>query len=301
MKLVFLGTGGSWPSRERNVSSIALKMNGEIILLDCGEGTQRQLMQSSLSFMRIKKILISHFHGDHFLGVPGLIQSMYLNERSEPLEIFGPKGTTYIINSLLSLGYFNPTFDIITHDLKDKDNVVCEGYEIKIRSVDHGVPTLAFCIEEQPRKGRFNQEKALELGIPEGPLFRKLQEGETIVHDGVTVKPEIVMGEPRKGRKIVYSGDTKPTQAVIELAKDCDVLIHDATLDQGLEEKASDFGHSSAAQAAFVAKEAGVKVLFLTHISPRYKDGLILEDEAKKIFQNSYLATDFLEYDVVYP
>lgn len=301
MKLVFLGTGGSWPSRERNVSSIAMKMNGEIILLDCGEGTQRQLMQSSLSFMKIKKILISHFHGDHFLGVPGLIQSMYLNERSEPLEIFGPKGTSYIINSLLSLGYFNPTFDIITQDLKDKDIIVCEDYEIKIRSVDHGVPTLAFCIEEQPRKGKFNKEKALELGIPEGPLFRKLQEGGTIVHDGVTVNPETVMGIPRKGRKIVYSGDTKPTQAVIELAKDCDVLIHDATLDKNLEDKASDFGHSSASQAAFIAKEAGVKVLFLTHISPRYKDGSILEEEAKKIFQKSYLATDFLEYDVVYP
>jgi ribonuclease Z len=223
---------------------------------------------------------------------------MYLNERADPLEIFGPEGTTYIIKNLLNLGYFNPTFEIVTNDLKDKDELSFDGYDLKVRGVDHGVPALAFCIEEHPRKGKFNKEKALKLGIPEGPLFRKLQEGSEISLDGNKITPKMVVGEPRKGRKIVYSGDTKPTQALIELAQGCDVLIHDATLDKSLEKKASDFGHSSSAQAANIAKEAQANVLFLTHISPRYKDAMILENEAKNIFQNSYLAVDFLEHDV---
>jgi ribonuclease Z len=301
MKLVFLGSGGSWPTKERNLSSIALKMNGEIILFDCAEGTQRQLFFSSLNFMHVDKILISHFHGDHFLGLPGLIQSMYLNDRTKELNIYGPSGTTNIVKGILTLGYFNPTFQILTHDLNDRDEITLENYDIKVRAVDHDIPSLAFCVEEHQRRGKFHPEKALALGVEEGPLFRNLQNGETVKVKDKMVKPEDVMGKPRKGRKIVYSGDTRPTQVITELAKDCDVLIHDATFSEDLVDKAIRYGHSSAAQAANIAKQSNAKVLFLTHISPRYEDAQLLEDEARKIFKYSFVAADFLEYDIQLP
>ncbi|MEE9151252.1 MAG: ribonuclease Z [Thermoplasmata archaeon] len=298
MNLVFLGSGGSWPTKERNLSSIALKMNGEIILFDCAEGTQRQLFLSGLNFMHVDKILISHFHGDHFLGLPGLIQSMYLNDRTKALNIYGPKGTTNIVKGILTLGYFNPTFEILTHDLRDGDLANFEDYDIKVRAADHDIPALAFCLEEHQRKGKFHPEKAIALGVEEGPLFRELQNGQSVEIEGRIVKPEEVMGKPRKGRKIVYSGDTRPTQAIIELARDCDVLIHDATLGKDLEDKAKRYGHSSPAQAAEIAKQSNSRVLFLTHISPRYGDAQPLEDEAKKVFKHSFVAADFLEYEV---
>jgi ribonuclease Z len=301
MKLVFLGSGGSWPTKERNLSSVALKMNGEIILFDCAEGTQRQLFFSKLNFMHVDKILISHFHGDHFLGLPGLIQSMYLNDRSKELNIFGPTGTTNIVRGILTLGYFNPTFKISIHDLNDGDVQTFEEYDIKVRAADHDIPALAFCVEEHQRKGKFHPEKALALGVEEGPQFRKLQNGESVRVKDKMVNPEDVMGKPRKGRKIVYSGDTRPTQAIAELAKDCDVLIHDSTLSEDLADKAKRYGHSSAAQAATMAKQSNAKVLFLTHISPRYEDAQLLEDEARKIFKYSFVAADFLEYDIQLP
>lgn len=301
MKLVFLGSGGSWPSRERNLSSVALKMNGEIILFDCAEGTQRQLVHSSLNFMHVNKILISHFHGDHFLGLPGLIQSMYLNNRTKELNIYGPEFTTHIVKGILSLGYFNPTFEILTHDLSDGDEVGFDNYHIKVRSADHDIPALAFCVEEQQRKGKFHPEKALALGVAEGPDFRKLQNGQSVKVGDRIVTPEEVMGKPRIGRKIVYSGDTRPSQAIMELAQGADVLIHDATLSKELEDKAHRYGHSSASQAATIAKKSKAKVLFLTHISPRYEDAQSLEDEAKEIFRYSFVATDFLEYEIQMP
>jgi ribonuclease Z len=298
MQLIFLGTGGSWPSKERNVPAVALKIDGEIILFDCAEGTQRQFMHSSITFMQIDKILISHFHGDHFLGLPGMMQSMYLNDRKRPLDIYGPKGTAKIISGLLKLGYFSPTFEIRLHDLEDNDTVEFPKYIIKCRAVSHSVPTLAFCIEERKRPGKFNLAKAKELGIPEGPKFRLLQQGKTVMINGKSITPDMVMGPPRKGRKVVYSGDTKPCEAVVELAKNGDVLIHDATLDQSLEKKAEAYDHSSARQAAEIAKAANVKKLFLIHFSPRYRDVEILEKEAQVVFPNSMAARDFLEFDI---
>ncbi len=298
MQLTFLGTGGSWPSKERNVPAIALKIDGEVILLDCAEGTQRQFMYSNTTFMQVNKILITHFHGDHFLGLPGMIQSMYLNDRSRPLDIYGPEGTEKIISKLLKLGYFSPTFEIRLHDLEDNDIIECQNYDIKCRAVSHSVPTLGYCIEEHERPGKFNLDKAQALGVPEGPAYRTLQQGQSVTVNGKTITPDMVMGPPRTGRKIVYSGDTKPCQAIIELAESCDVLIHDATLDQTLEDKAEAYDHSSARQAAEVAVKTNTKTLFLMHISPRYKDSSQLEKEAQAVFPNSFIARDFLEFDV---
>lgn len=298
VKIVFLGTGGSWPSPERNVLSIAVKRGKEIILLDCGEGTQRQFMLSSVSFMQTQKVLISHFHGDHFLGLPGMIQSMTLNDREDDLQIFGPNGTVALVKTLLELGYFNPGFRVEVRDLNHGDILDFDSYKITAFNAKHNVPCLGYSIEESERPGRFDLAKAKELGIPEGPLFRRLQKGKEVTVGDMVFTPDMVLGPPRRGRKIVYSGDTVPSTDIVKFAKDCDVLIHDATAESSMEEKANRFGHSTARQAAAIAKECNARLLFLVHISPRYDDSTPLLNEAKEVFENSLMAEDFLEYEV---
>lgn len=293
-----MGTGGSWPCKESNVPAIAIKLGPEILLFDCGEGTQRQFMQSKFSFMQITKIFISHFHGDHFLGLPGLIQSMNLNDRTQELQIFGPKDTIEIVSTLLKLGYFSSGFKIKLYEMAASETIEFDTYNISAFEVNHGIPTLGFVLQERTRPGKFNLENAKALGIPKGPLYRKLQKGKTITLKDKSITPDMVLGSPRRGRKVVYSGDTKPCDSVIKNATNADVLIHDACLDSSLEAKAAAYGHSTAKQAAEVAKKAKVKVLFLIHHSPRYKDVSILEEEAKKVFKMSFVATDFLEYNV---
>jgi ribonuclease Z len=300
MHILFLGTGGSWPSREYNVPAIAVKLGSEIILFDCGEGTQRQFMQSKFSFMQITKIFISHFHGDHFLGLSGLVQSMNLNDRTEELNIYGPEGTIDTVSTLLKLGYFTPGFKIILHELGDTETINFKKYEITSFNVDHDIPALGFVLHEHKRPGKFSLKKAKTLDIPKGPLFRKLQSGKSIKINGKTITPDMVMGKPRRGRKLVYSGDTRPCNSVINYATGADVLIHDACLDSSLEAKANNYGHSTAKQAAEVAKKAKAKVLFLIHHSPRYKDLGVLEKEAVSIFKMSFAAVDFLDYEVKY-
>ena len=297
--VIFLGTGGSWPTVKRNVSSIAVKRGGEIILFDCGEGTQRQIQRSELSYMQIKSIFISHFHGDHFLGLPGLIQTMQLNDRKDPLLIYGPKGMSRLVETIKNLGYFKPAYEIRGVDVDEGDKVRFEGYEVRPFRVNHNVPTLGFVLEEDERPGRFNKEKALELGVPEGPLFGKLQRGESVeLRDGRVITPDMVLGPPRPGRKIVYSGDTRPTNKVVEYAKNADLLIHDSTFLSDLEDVALEYAHSTARQAAEIAKKANVKRLVLTHISPRYMRDDDLEREAKEIFENSIVARDFMKLEI---
>jgi ribonuclease Z len=298
MHVLFLGTGGSWPCKDFNVPAIAVKLGSEILLFECGEGTQRQFMQSKFSFMQVSKIFISHFHGDHFLGISGLIQSMNLNDRKADLDIFGPRGTIKTVGTLLNLGYFKPGFKITLHEMKDSEIIEFENYDISAFSVDHDVPTLGFVLEEHARPGRFSLKKANALGIPKGPLYRQLQAGKTIKVNGKTIEPDMVLGSSRPGRKLVYSGDTRPCKAVTEYAKGADVLIHDGCLDTSLSKKAKRYGHSTAAQAAEVASRAKVKKLFLIHHSPRYKDLSILENEAKTVFANTDAATDFMEYQI---
>ena len=299
LKIIFLGTGGSWPTIKRNVSSVAIKRGSEIILFDCGEGTQRQFQKSNLSYMQISKVFISHFHGDHFLGLPGLFQTMQLNDRTTPLHIYGPEGIDHLLHQLLSLGYFKPSYKIISHDISAKSPLDFDDYLIKILEVDHGVPTYAYSIEEKLRPGKFNKSKALKLGIPEGPFFSKLQKGHKItLKDGTVISPNDVLGPPRKGRKIVISGDTRPCKKMISFAKNADVLIHDSTFDTSLEEIANQYGHTTAYQAATIAKEAKIDTLFLTHISPRYLDNNSMEEEARKVFTRSFVPKDFQEVEI---
>ena len=300
LSIIFLGTSGSWPTIKRNVTSIAIKRGSEVILFDCGEGTQRQFQKSKLSYMQISKIFITHFHGDHFLGIPGLIQTMQLNDRDIPLHIYGPKGMNQLVKQLLSLGYFKPKYKIISHEIDEGSNLDFNDYNIRVMRVNHGVPALAFALEEKMRPGKFNKPKALELGIPEGPLFSKLQRGETItLKNGKKISPKKVLGPPRKGRKIVFSGDTRPVNNMIKFAKDADVLIHEATFDSSLPEIPEEYGHTTALQAGEIAKKANVEKLFLTHISPRYLDDKEIENDARKLFKKSFVPKDFEEVEVV--
>ena len=299
MRIIFLGTSGSWPTIKRSAPSLAIKRSGEVILFDCGEGTQRQLQKSNLSYMQISKIFITHFHGDHFLGIPGLVQTMQLNDRELPLHIYGPKGMIKLVNQLLTLGYFSPNYKIISHEVDEGSILDFNDYTISIIRVKHGVPTIAYCLEEKMRPGKFNKPKALKLGIPEGPLFSKLQRGEEItLENGKKIKPNMVLGPPRKGRKIVISGDTNPIEKMIDFAKNADVLIHEATFDFSFEDISSSYGHSTAKQAANIAKKANVDKLLLNHISPRYLDSNIIQNEAREVFKNSYAVKDFQEIDV---
>ena len=299
LSIIFLGTGGSWPTVKRNVSSVAVKRGGKILLFDCGEGTQRQFQKSSLSYMQISKIFITHFHGDHFLGLPGLIQTMQLNDREKPLHIYGPQGMDKLATQLLSLGYFKPSYRIISHEVNDGDALDFDGYTIHVLEVRHNVPARAYCIEEDKRPGKFNKPKALELGIPKGPMFSRLQRGRSItLNNGKKITPEMVLGPSRKGRKIVISGDTIPYDKLIDFSKGADILIHDGTFDSELEDIARDYGHTTAFQAAEIAKKAKVERLFLTHISPRYLDYRVIENDARKVFKNSFVSKDFQEVEV---
>jgi ribonuclease Z len=294
MRLTFLGTAGSWPTKDRSASAIALDLERELLLLDCGEGTQRQFFQSSASFMRVRRVLLSHFHGDHFLGLPGLIQSMSLNHRTEPLDIYGPPDAKEMVARALAMGYFTLRFPVVVHPLAPGESVELEGYTVRTARADHPVPTLAYRIDEAPKRGRFDAEHARALGI-HGPDFRRLEAGESVRVADRVVSPSDVMGPPRPGRSIVYSGDTGPSDEVRRLAHRATILIHEATVGQEIETEANVWGHSSARQAADLARRAEVHALFLTHFSSRYKELEPLENEAKVVFPGSRAARDLLD------
>jgi ribonuclease Z len=300
MRLTFLGTAGSWPTKDRSASAIALDLERELVLLDCGEGTQRQFFQSPASFMRVRRIFLTHFHGDHFLGLPGLVQSMNLNNRTEPLDIYGPPDARELVERALALGYFTQRFPIAIHPLAPGASVELDGYRVVTAHAEHPVPALAFRIEEGPKRGRFDGALARSLGI-EGPDFRRLEAGERVRVGSRVVRPEDVMGAPRPGRSVVYSGDTAPSDDVRRLADGATVLVHEATVGRELEAEANAWGHSSARQAAELARDARVGALFLTHFSSRYKELEPLEDEAKVVFAGSRAARDLLDHLIHQP
>ncbi len=300
MRIVFLGTSGSWPTPKRNVSAIAVKRGPEVLLFDCGEGTQRQFMLSNLSFMQVTRVFLTHFHGDHFLGLPGLVQSMSMNGRERELLVYGPRGTEDLVETLVNIGHFKSAFPVVARGVKGGEEVDCGEYVVRAIEASHTVPATGYVLEEGIRPGRFSLEKAKALGIPEGPLFSRLQEGQTVTVDGQAIPPDRVLGPPRRGRKIVYTGDTLPSNRILEAARDADVLIHDATADTALEEKANRYGHSTGRQAAEIARDANVRTLILTHVSPRYEDTASILADAKAVFPNTYMAEDFFEYEPPY-
>jgi ribonuclease Z len=300
VRLTFLGTAGSWPTKERSASAIALATERELILFDCGEGTQRQFFQSSASFMRVRRVFLTHFHGDHFLGLPGLIQSMGLNNRTEPLDVYGPPDAPEMVDRALHLGHYTLRFPVEVHALTPGASVELDGYTIRTAPADHPVPALAYRLDEAPRRGRFDAELARSLGL-RGRDFSRLEAGETVTTEHGPVRPDQVIGPTRAGRSLVYSGDTAPSEAVRKLAERATVLIHEATTLQELESEANKWGHSSARQAAEIAVAARVEGLFLTHFSSRYKELDGLEAEAKALFANARAARDLLDHDVRTP
>lgn len=288
------------PSPARGVSAIALQADGDVLLFDCGEGTQRQFMVSAVSFMRVSTIFISHFHGDHFLGLPGLVQSMNFSGREAPLWIYGPAGMIELAKTLVSLGHFSLTFPISVGEMKEGDIIELGGLTVTAVEGDHTVPELAYVVEEKERRGRFLPECAKELGVPPGPLFGKLQTGQEVRVGDRVIEPSMVMGPPRRGRKVVISGDTRPVDRLITAARGASVLVHEATLDSSLAEGARAYGHSTAREAGEVARDAGAGMLVLTHFSNRYEDTSSLEAEARSVFPNVVAATDLMTIEVPY-
>jgi ribonuclease Z len=296
MDFTFLGTTAAVPSVRRGHTGIAIRYEDEVILWDCGEGTQRQLIKSGISFMRINKIFITHLHGDHFLGIPGLVQTISFSDRTEPIYIYGPEGTEKVIQAVRNLGEYRLHFDLVPVEMDGNFTLEEKKYRIKAIPVDHYIPAYGLVFEEKKAR-TFLREKAEALGIPPGPLYSKLHRGEPVEVGGRVIDPEEVLGEPKEGYKLVYSSDTRPLDVIKEACRGA-VLVHDSTFDDEYRENALETKHSTASEAAAVAKEGGAKALYLTHISPRYKDGKVLYEQAKKIFPEATLAKDLMRVDM---
>jgi ribonuclease Z len=295
----FLGTGAATPTVDRNVAGLAVQREGETILFDCGEGNQRQMMRYGVGFS-FTEIFFTHYHADHILGVTGLLRTMGLMDRTAPVTLYGPRGAQRVLGAAISLGIERNKFPVEINEVRPGDRLRREQYDIVVFETEHRPDTVGFALAEHTRLGRFNPERARELGVPEGPLWGRLHKGETIVLDnGRSVSPADLVGSPRRGRTLVYSGDTRPSLAVVEAARGADLLIHEATFGSDELERAKETGHSTAAEAARVAVEAGVRRLVLTHISPRYtREAPELLAEAKAIFPETVVARDGLTVDV---
>ena len=302
LSLTFLGTGASIPTLDRNVSGIAVQREGEMLLFDCGEGNQRQMMRYGVGFT-FTEIFFTHYHADHMLGVTGLLRTMGLQDRSMPVTLYGPKGAQRILGAAVTLGIERSKFPVEIIEVKPGDRLARDGYEIVVFETEHRADTVGYALVEHQRLGRFNPERARELGIPEGPLWGQLHKGKMVtLQDGRSFGPADLVGAPRSGRTLVYSGDTRPHLSVIEAARGADLLVHEATFGGDELERAKDTGHSTAGEAARVALEAGVRSLVLTHISSRYnRDASELLAEAKAVFPETVIARDGMTIDVPYP
>jgi len=300
LRVIFLGTGGSIPTPKRGLPAVLVQREDECLLFDCGEGAQRQMIKARTGFHKKMKIFITHMHGDHVLGLPGLLQTMALLDRQRKLDVYGPSGIALFLECMKKTVQFVLTFPVEVHEI-GKEGVMCEEKEYLVEAIwaDHVVPSLAYAFVEKPRPGRFFPEKAKKLKVPKGPLWSELQNGHSVkLPNGKTVKPKQVVGSPRMGRKIVYTGDTRPFAGLAEFAAGADLLVHDATFDDGLADRALEDGHSTAVQAAEDAKKAKVKRLVLTHVSARYQNASELLAEARKVFKNTDVAEDFVKLEI---
>ena len=294
LDILFLGTGASIPSRDRGMPCVAVRCGGDIVLFDCGEGTQRQMMISPFSFMKIKGIFITHMHGDHFLGLPGLLQTMGLSGRKDKLRVYGPEGMSYALGAVLSACEGNIEYELEIADIRHGEVMEFGGFAVSAFRTDHTVPSLGYKLSENDSPGRFNKEKAVKLGLRPGPEFSRLQAGETV--RGVT--PDMVLGPSRPGCSIVYSGDTSPCKELSDAASGADVLIHEATFSGQESKLAADHKHSTFVQAAEAAEECGCRALFLVHISNRYEGRESIEKEATAVFGRTMIPNDMDVYKV---
>jgi ribonuclease Z len=300
LALRFLGTSASRPTVERNVSSVVIIREGETLMFDCGEGTQRQMMRYGVSFA-LADIFFTHMHADHMLGVTGLLRTLALQGRTEPMNLYGPVGSEKLLWRAITLGSEKQHFEIKVFELAPDTALKRQGYSIMPFQVEHGDRSaIGYHLVEETRLGRFNPEKAREIGVPEGPLWGKIHKGETVqLPDGRTVEPSELVGPSRPGRRIVLTGDSRPSEATVNAAMQADVLVHEATFATEEAPRALETSHSTAREAAEVAAKAGVKRLVLTHVSARYsRDTSDLEREAREIFPATIIARDGLELDI---
>lgn len=299
LDLVFLGTSGSMPTATRAPTAILLRRGGERLLFDCAEGTQRQLLLSTVGLIELREVFLTHYHADHYLGLPGLLKTFALRGRQTPITVYGPRGLRELFGALRRI-FGRLTYDYELRELRPGDEIPRDGYRLQAFPVEHGVPALGYALIEDERPGRFDVEAADALGVPAGPERGALQRGEPVtLADGRTVRPEQVLGPPRPGRKVVLTGDTGPARSVVEAARGADVLVHEATFLEEERDRARETGHSTALEAALAAREAEVSLLALVHLSSRYS-GRQAASEARTVFPDTVVPRDFDTIEVAF-
>ncbi|MFB6250641.1 MAG: ribonuclease Z [Halobellus sp.] len=306
MRVTFLGTGGAVPTTERAPSAFLVEREGERLLFDCGEGTQRQMMRFGTGFS-VSHVFVTHLHGDHVLGIPGLIQTLDFNDRESAIAIHGPPGSKGHLKNLVEAGGYRPGFPVNVHEVRPGGVALDgDGYEVRTFATEHrNASSMGYALVEDDRRGRFDRERAEELGVPVGPKFGQLHNGESVeLDDGTVIEPDQVVGDPRPGRRFVYTGDTRPVEAAVDATAEPDLLIHDATFGAEWAGRAQQTGHSTAREAAEIANRAGATRLALTHISSRYAgDAGPIEREAKEAFdgETAFVPDDGHTFEVPYP
>jgi len=298
MKLVYLGTSAAAPTPERSLTCICLVRENEVLMFDAGEGAQVAYLKAGLPWNKKMKIFVTHLHGDHCLGILGLLQTMSMQKRTESLEIYGPAGIEEFITANIKVLNFGLPFPVFITIVEEGNIVNEKKYQVNCCEAQHGITAFSYCFEENERPGIFYPEKAKELGIPEGKLWQELQNGNSIKVGGKQIDSSQVTGEKRSGKKIGISGDTRPTEKLKNFFTNSDYLSFDCTFSFDLKDRALETNHSTAKEAAELAKNAKVKNLILTHFSARYSDESILLDEAKEVHESVIAAKDLLEIEI---
>ncbi len=300
LDVVFLGTSGATPTAQRAPAATLVRRGGDRLLVDCAEGTQRQLLRCDVGLLELREVFLTHYHADHYLGLPGMLKTYSLRGRELPLTVYGPRGLRELLSTLRRV-FGRLDYPLETVELEPGDVLEREGYRLETFAVNHGVAAVGYALVEGSRPGRFDVETAEALGVPDGPARGVLQQGTPVtLPDGTTISPEQVLGPPRAGRKLVLTGDTGAAPTVVEAAAGADVLVHEATFLADERERAHETLHSTAGEAALVAREAGVRLLALTHLSTRYFGHEVVE-EARTIFPETVVPRDFDVVDVPFP
>jgi ribonuclease Z len=297
LDVVFLGTSASMPTAQRAPAALLVRRGGERLLIDCGEGTQRQLLRSTVGLLELREVFLTHYHADHFLGLPGMLKSFALRGRELPLTVYGPPGLRELFGALRRI-FGRLPYELELTELEPGESLARDGYLLHTFPTAHGVSAIGYSLVELPRPGRFDVEAADALGVPSGPERGLLQRGDSVtLDDGRVITPDAVLGPPRPGRKVVIAGDSAPDQAVIEAAHRADLLVHEATFGEDEKERAKETRHSTATEAAVVARAAEVTMLALTHVSTRYF-GPELAREAREVFPETVVPRDFDVIDI---
>jgi len=300
LDVVFLGTSGSTPTAQRALSATLVRRGGDRLLFDCSEGTQRQLLRSDVGLVELEEVFLTHYHADHYLGLPGMLKTYALRGRELPLTLYGPRGLRELLTSLRRI-FGRLTYPVDPVELEPGAILDRDGYRLETFAVHHGLPALGYALVELERPGRFDVEAADRLGVPDGPDRGRLQSGESVtLPDGREVTPADVLGPARAGRKLVLTGDTAPAASVVDAATGADLLVHEATFLADERERARETLHSTAGEAALAAREAGVLMLALTHVSTRYFGHQVV-DEARELFEATVVPRDFDIVEIPFP